>query len=109
MAIASEPYRGLSEDEWRDEAIDWLCTGKGMAWGSWTVDGADSFVLTCGSTASAALIFTETRGYLIRLVVSSDDPGLADTYDWDWHKLMLETVDLRPEEALDAPSPTAAS
>jgi hypothetical protein len=65
--------------------------------------------LTCGSTASAALIFTETRGYLIRLVVSSEDPGLADTYDWDWHKLMLETVDLRPEEALDAPSPTAAS
>ena len=54
-------------------------------------------------TASVALVFTETRGYLNRLVASSDEPGLAATYDWDWHKEVLETVDLRPQEALDAP------
>ena len=108
LAIASQPYGGLSEDAWRNKATRWLCTGEGMAAGSWTVDGADTWVMTCGSTASAALVFTETRGYVIRLVAPSDEPGLAATYDWDWHKEVLETVDLRSEEALDAPSPSVS-
>jgi hypothetical protein len=106
LVLASQPLGSVSEDAWRDEVLAWLCTGNGMAFGSHRVDGADAFVITCGSTASAALIFTDTRGYLIRLVVSSDEPGLAETYDWDWHKAMLETVDLRPEDALDALSPS---
>jgi hypothetical protein len=110
MVVASRPYGHLSRDAWEQEVIDWLCTPRGGAAGSWTVDDADSFVITCGSTASAALIFTDTRGYLIRLVVSSasDEPNLAGAYDWDWHKKVLETVDLRPREALDAPSPSAS-
>jgi hypothetical protein len=106
MVLASQPYGGLSQDAWRDAQGAWLCTGNGAAMGWPTVDGVDAFAITCGSTASAALIFTDTRGYLIRLVVSSDEPRLAETYDWDWHRAALETVDLRPEEALDAPSPS---
>ena len=35
--------------------------------------------------------------------MSSDEPELVETYDWDWLKPVLETVDLRPEQALDAP------
>ena len=108
LVVASQPYGGLSQDEWRNEALDWLCIGEGMAAGSWTVDNADAFVLECGSTRQAALAFTDTRGYLIRLVVSGDDPKLARTYDFDWFKPVLESVDLRPDEALGAPSPSAS-
>jgi hypothetical protein len=110
LVVASQPYGDVSRDAWREEVVDWLCTPRGGAAGSWTVDDADSFVITCGSTASAALVFTDTRGYVIRLVVSnaSDEPNLAGAYDWDWHKKVLETVDLRPQEALDAPSPPAS-
>lgn len=79
-----------------------------MAAGSWTVDGADASVLECDATRQAAVVFTDTRGYLIRLVTPSDDPGLARTYDFDWSKPLLETVDLHPETALDPPSPTAS-
>jgi hypothetical protein len=38
--------------------------------------------------------------------VAGDEPGLAETYGWDWHKVVLETVDLHPEEALDALGPS---
>lgn len=51
-------------------------------------------------------IYTDTRGYLVRVSVSSDEGALVETYDWDWLKPLLETVDLRPEEAVDAPIPS---
>ncbi|MDH4112974.1 MAG: hypothetical protein OEV60_09905 [Actinomycetota bacterium] len=108
LVVASQPFGGLSQDEWRNKAIDWLCTGEGMAAGSWTVDGADAFVLECDSTRQAALAFTDTRGYLIRLVVPSEDPGLARKYDFDWFKPVLDSIDLRPEEASGAPSSSAS-
>ena len=113
MVLASQPYGGLSEDAWRGVQIDWLCGANGgaaMGFNEVWSAGFPSFSISCGSTASAHLIFADTRGYLIRLVVSSGEPGLADTYDWDWHKPVLRTVDLRPEEALPSvpsPSPTA--
>ena len=106
MVVASQPYDGLTEDEWRDSHDPWLCAPGGHGAGSGTVDRAEAWFLTCGSsTASAAIIFTDTRGYMIRLVVPFDEPKLRDTYDWDWHKVVLETVDLRPEEALDEGTP----
>ena len=108
LVVASQPYGGLSQDEWRNKAIAWLCTGQGMAAGSWTVDGADAFVLECDSTRQAAFAFTATRGYLIRLVVPRDDPALARTYDFDWFKPMLESVDLRPEAVLGVPVTSAS-
>ena len=48
-----QPYGGLSEDAWRDRATNWLCTREGMAFGSWTVDGASTDVVTCGSPPRA--------------------------------------------------------
>jgi hypothetical protein len=68
---------------------------------SWRVDGASSWQQ--GPCNSGSIISTDTRGYVIRLVASSNDPGLADTYDWDWLKPVLETVDLRPGDAIDPP------
>ena len=103
IVVASQPYGGLTHDAWRDEQTAWLCTGNGAAMGWESVDDTEAFAITCGSTASAVLIFTNTRGYLIRLVVSSDEPGLAESYGWPWHKAMLETLDLRPGDALDTP------
>lgn len=104
VVLASQPLGGVSEDAWTDENVGWLCTGDGAGMGWPTVDGAEAFAITCGSTASAVLIVMDTRGYLIRLV--SDEPGLAETYDWEWLVPVLETVDLRPEEAVDASSPS---
>jgi hypothetical protein len=58
------------------------------------------------------LVVTDARGYLIWRVVSSDEPELVEAYQWSWMRPMVETVDLRPEDALDAsasPTPTPSS
>jgi hypothetical protein len=97
LLLASERYGGRSQDAWRDEVLAWTCPGGIHDFGSWKVDGAHAE--HGGPCNSGVIAFTDTRGYLIRLVASSDVPGLADTYDWDWLKSVLETVDLRPEDA----------
>jgi hypothetical protein len=102
VIVASEPLGDRTSDAWRN-GVTKLCTGGGGAFGNVTVDGADAFAFSCDAVHAAALITTDTRGYLIRLVVSADEPELAETYDWGWLAAELETVDLRPEDAVDAP------
>jgi hypothetical protein len=115
LVLASQPYgravappggpAGDGADAWRNGVLAWICPSAppfGEFW-SWKVDGFRSEQFGCNS---GSLIQTDSRGYLIRLVASSDEPGLAETYDWDWLVPVLATVDLRPEEAVDAPSPS---
>ena len=103
LVLASQPT-GLNEAAWRESVLAWTCPrppdAGGEVWG-WTIDGVYSWQQ--GPCNSGSLVVTGTRGYLIRLVAASYEPGLAATYDWDWLVPLLETVDLRPEEALDAP------
>ena len=49
-----------------------------------------------------AINWNDTRGYVIALVVR-DEPGLREVYDHGYFDAALETVDLRPQEAVDAP------
>lgn len=118
LVVASQPYGDLSQNEWQNKVLTWTCLGfpdaGGEVW-SWRVDGFHAWQQ--GPCNSGSLIFTDTRGYLIRLVASSGEPGLADTYNWNWlagldktgptgDPSVLESADLRPEEAVDAPSPS---
>jgi hypothetical protein len=97
LLLASQPYGDLSADTWRNEAIDSVCpTGGGFS--SLKVDGAPALSVACGPNGMV-LVMTEGRGYVIRLVAASDEPGLADTYNWDWLRNLLTTVDLHPNEA----------
>jgi hypothetical protein len=106
LLLASQPYGGLGKDGWRGQAVHWLCPG-GSGFGSLGFLGLDGWIVEC-APKEAAFVLSETRGYVIRRIVSSDDPGLAETYDWEWFKSVLRTVDLRPEEAVDAPSPSGS-
>jgi hypothetical protein len=49
---------------------------------------------------------TATHGYIIVLHVGDEQHPAA--YGWGWFESVLETVDLRPEDAVDAPSPAAS-
>jgi hypothetical protein len=99
LAVASQPFSQMSEDEWTSEVLAWTCPeGRGQFW-SFRVDGVYSSQR--GPCNSGSIVAADTRGYLIRLVASTDEPGLAETYDWDWLTGVLETVDLRPEDAVD--------
>jgi hypothetical protein len=95
LLVASQSFSGVSRDEWTQQVLAWTCPdGRGEFW-SWRVDGARSSQR--GPCNSGSIIATDTRGYLIRLV-ASDKAGIAD--HWEWLKPVLETVDLRPDEAL---------
>jgi hypothetical protein len=103
LTLASQPYGPLSQDAWRDGIITACLSGdSGGSGGSWRVDGARAFVHGCGTGEIQVLVFTDTRGYFIRLVAPPTD--LVEVYDWDWLKQVLQTADLRPELPVDAPS-----
>ena len=112
LLIASLPYSGdrpgSIKGDWPSDT-EWFCRGGPS--GSWQVDGARAWVQDCTGpdrpgANNIALVYTDARAYLIQLLVSSDEPKLVETYGWDWLKQALATVDLRPEEAVDALSPT---
>jgi hypothetical protein len=104
LIVASRAFSEMSGDAWRGSVIAWTCAGDGghEFWG-WRVDGIHSEQF--GPCNSGSLVQTDTRGYLFRLVSPrAEKLGLTDT--WDSLKPMLETVDLRPEDAVD-PAGTA--
>lgn len=78
------------------------CDGGGG--GRFTVDGFRAFDWQCHGPASVGIL-TPTRGYVIKLVV--EEAGLLETSDVPSFGAVLETVDLRPEDASDAPSPSS--
>ena len=95
LLVASQSFSGVSADEWTQQVLAWTCPdGRGEFW-SWRVDGTRSSQR--GPCNSGSLIASATRGYLIRLVASGK-AGISD--QWEWLKPVLETVDLRPDEAL---------
>ena len=98
VIVASQSFSGMSGDEWSRSVRDWTCPeGTHEFWG-WHIDG--SYSGQFGPCNSGSLVETATRGYLIRLVASrAETPVVSDT--WDTLKAMLETVDLRPDDAID--------
>lgn len=106
LAMASEPLRGRSDDVWAgDLTLPWCPGGHGGS--VLTFDGASGWVVSCGGSPvgrQSALLVTDTRGYAFVLYLG--DEGLADTYGDRWFVSLLETVDLRAEDAPDASNPS---
>ena len=112
IALVSEPLRGQSGDDWvSGVSVDDFCgprpEGVGSTGGSVTVDDAQGFA---GSRIRQACEFvrvaTDTRGYIFGVRVA--DGAHAEGFGWGWFQSVLETVDLRPEDAVDALIPAAS-
>lgn len=116
IALVSEPLRGQSGEEWviGVDAVD-TCgvreEGVGSTGGTYYLDGAYGWAAGrvrgaqpagCQYVAAA----TATRGYIIGLHIG--DEQHPEAYGWGWFQSVLETVDLRPEDAVDALSPAAS-
>jgi hypothetical protein len=98
IALASRPSGSTQFDQIDLLAKTRVCE-EGGGGGSFAVDGASAFDWYCGNYKVA--VTTGSRGYLILVVVASGEPGLRETYDFDWIQAeLLETVDLRPQEAV---------
>lgn len=113
FAVVSAPTGGESGPDWVNAYMPpsvGICSGpiSGASGGVYTLDGVDGYATSCGSHVAGGhvvTVATATRGYIIYLHVA-DERRLRATYDWDWFEAALETVDLRPDDALDAPNPS---
>ena len=89
IAVASQPLAGKTLDAW---ATDYLAQFSCVPTEPVTVDGATGVLSDCPE-GPHALVSVEGRGYLIWLY-RVDDPA--------WFPAILATVQLHPEDALDA-------
>jgi hypothetical protein len=117
FALVSEPLGGMSGSDWVNELRPRLrsvgiCKGSGGAGGGDDrFHGNYAWFEYCDERHGAALghvviVATATRGYMIYLHVA-DERRLQATYDTHWfERVLLKTVDLRPENALDALGPS---
>jgi hypothetical protein len=106
FAVVSEPLDGQSWSDWccfeTLEASGICSDATGSGGGQYTLDGARGWIEGCGNDVASenvTLVATATRGYIIQLHVGND--RLEETYDGDWFEAALETVDLRPADALE--------
>jgi len=102
LAIASQPTGDSTPEDWVAEQMA-SEEGCGTATLPVTVDGASGLI--GGESCSVAVVTTAGRGYWIQLYTGSGAP--VTTYDESWFEEVLATVQLSPEDAVDAgPSPS---
>jgi hypothetical protein len=106
IMVASQPLAGKSGTLWVDD----LLTGLSSAGecdapiAPVAIDGSQG--KQCGYIAAT---WAGDRGYTIWLLVSPDDPADRVTYDQEYFKEILSTVQLTPEDAVDTPGSASAS
>lgn len=103
LALASQPLADRTREEWEADvwqiAIDDDPAAAACAAAAEpiTVDGAAG-ILACDT----ALVTDGGRGYVVRLWSSSDGPRVPGVYDAAWLREVLGTMQLHPEDAVDA-------
>jgi hypothetical protein len=97
IAVASQPFAGKTFDDW---ATDYLAQVPCTQTGPVTVDGTAGVLSLDCELGPTALVSAGGRGYLI---------WLYRVDDLDWFKEILATVQLHPEDALDAAPSTSPS
>jgi hypothetical protein len=101
IAVASQPIGDATPDAWAAEKLafdDGCATSEPIA-----IDGTAGLIGADGCTRAAVTI--DGRGYFFWLYTGGDDPSLGVTYDRAWFEEFLATVQLQPEDAIDAPPP----
>jgi hypothetical protein len=118
LAVVSEPLGGTSGSDWVDSG-SWvtsvgICTDAyGAGGGSSTFQGNAAWFERCGTPVGSdefVVFGTATRGYIINFHVGDEHVTARRmerirqaTHDWNLFKAALKTVDLRAENAGEAP------
>ena len=108
IVVASKPLAGKSGTQWANDLPDMVAglDQCGLHLEPITIDGS---VGQLCSESSAAAVAAGDRGYIVLLYVSGDDPAVAAVYDREYFAAILATLQLTPEEAVDAPASASPS
>ena len=100
LFMSSQPIGDSTPDEWVAEQTAGCPATEPIA-----VDGATGLI--GANDCDVVAVTTAGRGYWIHLNTSDDDPAAVAPYDRAWFEEVLATVQLQPEDAVDAaPSAT---
>jgi hypothetical protein len=104
LTVASQPIGDTPPEDW---VVEQMASGEGCTSSNpTTVDRAAGLIGSEG--CDIAVVTTAGRGYWIQLYTSSDDSAAVAPYDRTWFEEVLATIDLAPEDAVDAgPSPSS--
>ena len=97
LSLVSVNLGDTPPDDWLADNVARECPSNEAV----TVDGAAGVI--CPDTG-VAMVSTGGRGYLIWLYTSGDEGWLDQVYDRAWFDTVLATVQLRPEDAINASS-----
>ena len=104
IALASQPLAGKTGDQW---SADILAANDCVPTEPVTIDGASGLV---GVECNIAAVVLDGRAYVVVFYTSGDEGWLDEVYDRAWFEQLLTTIDLHPEDAVDAaPSPPPSS
>lgn len=106
LVVTSRPLAGQDGAAWGEEMLSALAAADdcSLPIEPATINGGPG--LMC--TDSKAVTWRGDRGYVVLLYTSGPDPAAVAPYDQEYFRQILETIELRPEDAVDtAPSPSA--
>src|SRR5262245_1019751 len=108
LLFSSQPIGSSTPDEWISETMG---TQYCSATEPIAVDGATGLIgAGVSPCATTVAVTTAGRGYWIRLFTPNSLEGVPfPPYDREWFEEVLATVDLRPEDAVDAAPPLTQS
>jgi hypothetical protein len=93
--LGSQLLGDRTPEQWTAETLEGCQSPEPI-----TIDGN---IGSLGGDCNMATVSVQGRGYLIGLLTSNDEAWLAGVYDTDWFKEVLATVELAPDQAVDAP------
>ena len=98
LVLGSQPIGDSTPDDWIAEQ---MAGPEGCAATEpVTVDGAAGRI--GAGQCKVAVVTTDGRGYMILAGISNDVPSIAALYDRAWFEEVLATVQLHPDDAVDA-------
>ena len=103
IVVASQPIGDSTPDEW--VAVKLASDGGCTTTEPIAVDGLPGRIGADDCTRAA--VTTGGRGYFIWLYASDDEPSLPVTYGRAWFEEVLATVQLQPDDAVDAAPSTS--
>jgi hypothetical protein len=110
LSLASQPLGDRTRAEWEADVDEILAVDDpagppcSSAAAQITIDGAPG--IRCGKVA---LVTEGGRGYWIMLYTSNDGPWLGEANEVAWFESVLATMELHPEDAVDAVASPAPS
>jgi len=106
LAMGSQPLAGKAPDTWVSDFLSTFDGGCGAQRVPITVDGTNGVI--CGGNLFATAV--GGRGYFVRSYTGSGlTPADETAYDETWFRSVLATLQLHPENAVDAPASASPS